>query len=186
MEEELTEWKIYDMILKYLSENQQHTFSCEEIQKAIFPELTASFVQAFVIKLPTIPSNFPLVEFRQYGGGALRATDFTSIFLRDGGFVGEHEKFLKKKEEEAKEKKEEKDFKGMVRQEMSLSIEKLINENIDYRQTKSRANTGYHMSIILALVSIVSLIVSIKSCQVSTSSPKPGVSVVQNHSLHLQ
>ena len=98
------------------------------------------------------------------------------LLLKNGGFI-------KKEEDENLEKNENSNLKQLIKQETALSIEKLVNENQDYLKTRGRANFSFWTSIILATVSIISLFVSIRSCQLSKSSPKSSISAFHNHSL---
>lgn len=86
------------------------------------------------------------------------------LLIKNGGFAKKHQ-------DEENEKKEVVDFRQLIKQETTLSIDKLINENIDYNRTRTRSNFSFWMTIILAIVSIVSLFVSIRSCQLQHLPP---------------
>jgi hypothetical protein len=159
--------KDLDAMLSLLLVNTDVAYDSDAFKTELFKDYDTQDIEGLMDyllgydkKVVSKPGNMPYIQ----------AGSSTKFFLNNGGFT-------KIYNDTHEAKQEEKDMQKLIRQEVSLSIDKLINENLDYLATKRRTNNNWKLTIILAIVSIVSLIVSIKSCQV-TKSAEPHTAIV--------
>ena len=92
------------------------------------------------------------------------------------GFLSEHDKDLSEQES----------FELLIKEQVVLEVNKLRDEFKKMPQVENRKDFNWTVTLVLAAVSVISLIVSIKSCQVTMKSQKPLVSAFEIHSLHLK
>ena len=84
------------------------------------------------------------------------------------------EKFLLENENKVLD---ETHIKKLIKDELKLSIEKLQEEIASKPKVEKRESSNATMNIILAVVSLISLAVSIRSCQLAKSLQKPSSEV---------
>jgi hypothetical protein len=150
MSMELTEQtaKDLDRMLHLLTNNPHGAYDAHELQTTLFREYDTNYVQGFVDFLLSYGRNLVM----DVGNlGMLQLGTSTTFFLKNGGFI----KILKIQREE---KEEEKDLRKLVRQEVVLNIDKLINENIDYAKTKNRSKRSEIYAVTAIVISVIAII----------------------------